>query len=87
MVHESVDMKLFFNNGFGISITRHYYTKGSKEGLFEIAVLFGTAKHWNLTYATPVTDDVVGWLSWTEVLVHVGRVAMLEFNVVEQSFD
>ena len=87
MTHARVEMKLFFENGFGISIVRHPYSKGNKAGLFEIAVLSGTAEHWNLTYDTPITDDVLGWLSWAEVQNHIGRVALLESKVVEQFFD
>ena len=82
-----VEMKLFFKNGFGISIIRNRYSKGSEGGLFEVAVLHGTEECWKLTYDTPITGDVVGWLDWAAVQNYVGRVALLELKVVETAFD
>ena len=82
-----VDLKLFFNNGFGVSVVRHSHSHGGVDGLFEVAVLLGTAECWELTYDTPITDDVLGWLSWSEVQQAIGRVALLELEVPELSFD
>jgi hypothetical protein len=91
LVHEDVDIKLFFENGFGISIVRHGYSFGNLlgEGLFEIAVLRGDKNDWDITYSTPITDDVVGYLNLTEVQHIVGRVVLLEQRVVvvERTFD
>lgn len=54
-----------FPNGWGISIQRHRGTYGASAGLFEVAVLDLDG---NLRYDTPVTGDVIGWLSIPEVL-------------------
>jgi hypothetical protein len=53
-----------FSNGYGASIVQGPYTYGGSNGLYEIAV-FG--KNGEITYDTPITDDVIGHLSEKEV--------------------
>ena len=53
-----------FDNGYGISVVRHSYSYGGSSGLYEIAVLDGDG---NLTYNTPITNDVIGYLTPKEV--------------------
>jgi len=55
---------MMFENGFGVSVVSHTYSYGGKDGLFEVAVL---GKDGDLTYDTPVTNDVVGYLNPDEV--------------------
>lgn len=60
-----------FDNGFGASIVQTPYTYGGKDGLYELAVL-NTDGH--LTYDTPITNDVLGYLTEqdvTEVLIKI----------------
>ena len=59
-----VKCKMVFENGYGVSVVCHTHSYGSKNGLFEIAVL---GKDGDLTYDTPVTNDVIGYLSREEV--------------------
>jgi hypothetical protein len=49
-----------FENGYGASIVISEHTYGGSDGLYEIAV-FG--KDGNITYDTPVTSDVLGYLT------------------------
>jgi hypothetical protein len=53
-----------FPNGYGASVVQGERTYGGKDGLYEIAV-FG--KNGEITYDTPITDDVLGYLSEQEV--------------------
>ena len=53
-----------FPNGYGASIVQGEYTYGGRDGLYEIAV-FGKDGH--ISYSTPITDDVLGYLSEEEV--------------------
>ena len=53
-----------FPNGFAASIVKGPYTYGGPEGLYEIAVF---DKEGNITYDTPITDDVLGYLNETDV--------------------
>ena len=48
-----------FSNGYGASVICNPFSYGGEHGLWEVAVLQGDF----LCYTTPVTDDVVGWLS------------------------
>jgi hypothetical protein len=60
--HPSADgiiSRITFENGYGASVVRHEYSYGGKDGLYEVAVLGSDGE---LTYATPVTDDVIGYL-------------------------
>ena len=53
-----------FSNGYGASIVQGEHTYGGKDGLYELAV-FG--KNGEITYDTPITNDVLGYLSEQEV--------------------
>jgi hypothetical protein len=53
-----------FSNGYGASIVQGPHTYGGPNGLYEIAV-FG--KDGQITYDTPITNDVIGYLSELEV--------------------
>lgn len=55
------------SNGYGASVVRGVGTYGSEHGKFELAVLDFDGDDWDLTYDTPITDDVIGWLDRTEV--------------------
>lgn len=53
-----------FPNGYGASIVQGPHTYGGSNGLYELAVL---DKNGELTYATPITDDVLGYLTEEDV--------------------
>jgi hypothetical protein len=59
-----VQARMMFENGLGVSVVSHTYSYGGKDGLFEIAVL---DEDGDLTYNTPVTNDVIGYLNPDEV--------------------
>ena len=68
-----VRSRMMFENGYGVSVVSHTHSYGGKDGLFEIAVL---DKKGELTYKTPVTNDVIGYLKpeeVTEVMEHVQK--------------
>jgi hypothetical protein len=53
-----------FDNGYGASVVVGPHTYGGEDGLYELAVLDSNG---NLTYETPVTSDVEGYLSEDDV--------------------
>ena len=57
----------FFPNGYGISVVRFPGSYGADEGLYEIAVLQGLEEDWEICYDTPITDDVMGYLTIEDV--------------------
>ena len=48
-----------FDNGYGASVVRHEFSYGGSRGAWEVAVLDADGE---LTYDTPITNDVIGWL-------------------------
>ena len=56
--------RIMFNNGYGASVIIGPHTYCGEDGLYELGVL---GKDKKLTYDTPVTDDVKGYLSEDDV--------------------
>lgn len=56
----------FFPNGYGVSVVRHDFSH-TNDNTWELAVLKGNADKWNLCYNTPITNDVLGYMSDDEV--------------------
>jgi hypothetical protein len=68
-----------FENGFGARVVRGENTYGGSEGLWELAVVeFGDDGSYSITYMTPITDDVIGWLSEDQVQGHLYEIRALE---------
>jgi hypothetical protein len=62
-----------FDNGYGASVVKSTYSYGGSNGFYELAV---TADG-RLCYDTPITDDVVGYLTPGDVTELLGRIAEL----------
>ena len=61
----AVYLRFKFPNGMGASVAKvKYITYGWEEDLWELAVLDKDEK---ITYDTPITIDVMGWLTSAEV--------------------
>ena len=61
-----------FQNGYGASIVQHDFSYGGRNGEWELAVikhndLVSPFKFDDLCYDTPITSDVLGYLSEEEV--------------------
>jgi hypothetical protein len=57
-----------FDNNYGASVVRHDFSYGGNDGLWELAVIkYEDNGSWNLTYDTPITDDVLGYLTEEEI--------------------
>lgn len=77
-VGDGVAGKLFFDNGYGISVvqfkmpsfeghTPQYGSYTSNDNEYEAAVLIGDENDWELCYDTELTNDVIGNLLESEV--------------------
>jgi hypothetical protein len=60
---DGVHAMVTFDNGYGASIVKTDRSYGGKEGLYELAVLFDGL----ISYDTPITNDVIGFLTEDEV--------------------
>jgi len=62
-----------FDNGYGVSVVRFKWSYGYEEGLFELAVLKGNS----LCYDTPVTNNVLGYLTLEDVTEQMAAIQAL----------
>jgi hypothetical protein len=60
---DGVHAMVTFDNGYGASIVKTDRSYGGKEGLYELAVLSDGL----ISYDTPITNDVIGFLTEDEV--------------------
>lgn len=75
-----------FPNGYGASVIRWMDdhrgpvigSYGAEDGLFELAVLKFDGTTFGLTYDTPITSDVLGWLSPERVAAVLVKIKNLE---------
>ena len=67
--HANGSQRLFrFPNGFGASVVKHSFSYGGDRGLYELAVLsWFSEESFSLEYQTPITYDVLGYMSVEEV--------------------
>lgn len=59
-----------FDNNYGASIVQHDFSYGHDQGLWELAVIKydeTDPDEWNICYTTPITADVLGYLTEEEV--------------------
>lgn len=75
-----------FANGYGASVVKHCGSYGSKDDLWELAVIhFEGENRWHITYNTPITDDVKGYLSNEDVCDLLKQIRDLQKEVQEES--
>ena len=67
-----------YANGLGASVVRGEGTYGGDAGLFELAVIQFDGDEWSITYETPITGDVIGYLDGDAVSDLLKRIESLE---------
>lgn len=72
--------RIQFENGYGASVVSHNFSYGGKSGLYELAVL----ENDDITYKTPITDDVLGFLTPSEVSDALISIQSLEKSLLTQ---
>jgi hydroxylamine reductase (hybrid-cluster protein) len=76
---DGIQSVMMFDNGYGVSVIKTPFSYGGKMGLYELAVLDSGE---DITYNTPVTNDVLGHLSEEEVTKYMIEVQkLLTFNL------
>ena len=67
-----------FENNYGASVVKHDHSYGGKDGLYELAVTqYDENGDWDICYDTPITDDVLGYLSEAEVTSYLMQIEQL----------
>jgi hypothetical protein len=68
-----------FDNGHGASVVQFPGSYGYDRGLWELAVIeLEGEDDWSLTYETPITSDVEGYLEWADVENLLDRISELD---------
>lgn len=71
--------KIFFPNGYGASVVTGTGCYISEDFPYELAVLKGTSvRNCVLCYDTPITDNVIGYLSESDVTRYLSKIEKLE---------
>ena len=79
-----VQAVVMFDNGYGASVIKTKYSYGGPSGLYELAVLRAGPGYpanpddWSLEYSTPVTNDVLGYLSKRSVTAALKAIQALQ---------
>ena len=69
-----------FENGYGASVIKGWCTFGYREDKWELGVIFFDPENpddYSLAYNTPLTDDVIGYLTDEEVRELLGKIKEL----------
>ena len=69
-----------FPNGYGASVVRGPFTYGGRENLYTVGVITydpADRRTWELTYDTPITNDVLGGQSLDDVAGVLMRISRL----------
>lgn len=77
----STQAMAWFPNGYCASVVQGPYTYGGSQGLYEMAVGAGAEGKWTIVYDTPITDDVLGYLTPEQVTKHLSEIAALPERV------
>jgi hypothetical protein len=71
-LHAGTQRLYRFDNGYGASVVRHEYSYGT-----ELAVIRWDGSDFDLNYDTPLTNDVIGHLTESEVGDLLRRISKL----------
>jgi hypothetical protein len=81
---DGIKSSLHFENEYGVSVVRHKYSYGYGLGLYEMAIM---NKDNDIVYNTPVTNDVLGYLTENDVSNYMIKVQRLEKKVEPTSLS
>lgn len=77
-LHNGTQVIHRFNNNYGASVVCHKFSYGGGDGLFELAVIKFKGNDWTINYATPITSDVLGYLTQEDVNDLLARIEKLK---------
>ena len=73
-----IQVMVKFENNYGASVVKHDSSYGGKNGLYELAVTqYDENGDWDICYDTPITDDVLGYLTEDNVTDYLTQIEQL----------
>jgi len=90
LINNGVQHLYFFPNNYGASVVMHEFSYGSKQGLWELAVLQlnpDEEETFSICYDTPITEDVLGHLTQDDVEDVLQQIKALPEYTGEPHFD
>jgi len=66
-----------FGNGYGASVINHSGSYGVELAVVEWDDMFSDNDDYTLCYTTPVAGDVLGWLTFDELILKLGAIQEL----------
>ena len=66
--------RINFDNGYGASVVKSMYSYGGNQELYELAII----KNNDICYDTPITDDVIGYLTENDVTKYLSQIQELK---------
>jgi hypothetical protein len=77
-INDGIQAIVKFKNNYGASVIKHEYSYGGKQGLYELAVTqYDENGDWDICYDTPITDDVLGYLTEDDVTDYLTQIEQL----------
>jgi hypothetical protein len=77
-INSGIQSIVKFENNYGASVVKHDYSYGGKDGLYELAVIqYDENGDWDICYDTPITDDVLGYLTEDNVTDYLTQIKQL----------
>jgi hypothetical protein len=75
-----VQARVDFPNKYGASVIKTFFSYGSEDGLYELAVFHNG----DLCYTSDITDDVIGGVSPAEVTDLLARIEALPEVITDE---
>ena len=77
-INKGMQLLFRFDNNFGLSVVCHSFSYGRHDDKFEIAVIkFDSDDIWDITYNTPITNDLLGCQSKEDVFDIIEKTMLL----------
>ena len=71
-----IQARINFDNGYGASVIKSPHSYGGNQDLYELAIIKDNA----ICYDTPITDDVLGYLTEDDVTKYLSQIQELKIK-------